>query len=253
MPGFEQALEGLAQKGRLLGVPVDQLVMSLLAEFCTRLAAYNKHTNLVSCAEPGHLVSEHLLDAWTLIPLLQPAPALANVSLVDIGSGAGFPGVILAIACPWLKVVLVESISKKAKFLSAVIEALNLGQQVQVVNNRAESLGHHGQWREKFSYATARAVGTIDVVAELTLPLIQVGGFLLAQKSSSQLQKEMLRAKKALPVLGGHLKTVKNLDEEVLGKSRVVMIVQKIAPTLPIYPRSTAKIKHHPLGGAIDT
>jgi 16S rRNA (guanine527-N7)-methyltransferase len=155
----------------------------------------------------------------------------------------------LAVACPELSVTLVESIGKKAKFLALAVEHLGLQDRVRVINDRAESLCRVGELRESFLAGTARAVGPVDVAAELTLPLLRVGGFLLLQKSRAQLDDELTRASQSLPVLGADGPRVVVPDAEALGKQHVILVLQKNTTTACQYPRSPAAIKRHPLGG----
>jgi 16S rRNA (guanine527-N7)-methyltransferase len=236
-------------KARLSGLGLEPTEEQLeqLGAFCLELQKYNEHTNLVSKSDPESLVLGHLVDAWTLVPLIH-AEAIDKPSLVDIGSGAGFPGFILAIAVPTLKVTLVESIGKKSRFLEETAEALTLQERITVLTLRAEEVGSKSQYRNRFDFATARAVGPIDVIAELTVPMLRLQGVLLAQKSLKQVEEERPRAKLALPELGARLRDIYAVDREVLRRDNVVLVVEKTAGTPGRYPRTPAQIKKHPLG-----
>jgi 16S rRNA (guanine527-N7)-methyltransferase len=229
-------------------------MISAFGIFCRALAEYNEHTNLVADASPAVVVAHHVLDSLTLVPLLSRliegdiAGAPSAASLVDIGSGAGFPGLVLAIACPDLKVTLLESIAKKTRFLQAVVDALGQGKRVTVINARAEDLASDNRFRESFDFATARAVGSSDLVLELALPLIRLGGAALLQKSRAQAEAEMARAGRAAPILGGGRPELVIPDVEALGRGHVIMAVPKVSKTSPRYPRSMAQMKRHGLG-----
>ena len=242
------ALAELTQRAQLLGVSLEPAQLDRLSLFLDELAAYNQHTNMVARADPWTLVHDHVLDSLTLVPCIERTQA--ERKLVDIGSGAGFPGLVLALSVPDLEVVLSESIAKKARFLEAVISRLSLFPRVQVRNDRAESLGREPGMRGCFGLATARAVGTIDLVAELALPMLNRNGWLLAQKSLRQLPDERRRLERALPILGAQLREVVSPDVEAVGKERAILIIEKIEPTSDRYPRSTSQIKARPLGAS---
>src|SRR5262249_42769702 len=251
-------LDQLAARAATLGALLEPNQIQMFGRFCVDLAEYNAHTNLVSNSDPLVLLRDHILDSLTLVPLLRghqfSRPTSADdgcsLSLVDVGSGAGFPGFVLAIACPELSVTLVESIGKKAKFLEMVAGSLGLHNRVTVINDRAESLGRDASLRETFLAGTARAVGPVDVAAELTLPLIRVGGFLLLQKSHAQLDDELTRARLSLSALGAGDPRVVVPDAEALGKQHVILVIEKTTTPSSQFPRSPAAIKRHPLGGA---
>lgn len=235
-----------------LGVQLDGEQIELIRSYLKELSEYNEHTNLVSQSDPLTVVSEHVLDSLAVIPVMEESLHRlggAAVNLVDIGSGAGFPAVILCIARPSLQFCLVESIGKKARFLLHIAEKLGLQARLTVQCDRAEVLGRNGTYRGTFDFATARAVGKCDLVAELAVPLLKVGGKLLLQKSRNQLEEEKLRANSALPKLSASLEDIRMLDARALGKDRAIMIIAKTAHTPDLYPRSAARIKNAPLAG----
>jgi 16S rRNA (guanine527-N7)-methyltransferase len=236
----QSPLVDFANQAERLGPRPTEEQLDLLRQYCLELEAYNAHTNLVADARLEKVLPDHALDAWSLIFLI---PDAANI--VDIGSGAGFPGIVLAIAREDVRVTLVESISKKARFLALAVDRLGLQERITVENRRAEELT---RGRGVYDCATARAVGAIDLVAEMALPLLKVGGKLLAQKSQKQLEEELQRAKRALPFLKGALDRVESLDSAVLGKELAVLVVEKVEKTPAQYPRSTALMKRQPLG-----
>jgi 16S rRNA (guanine527-N7)-methyltransferase len=243
---MQKAMELLRRQADALAVELSDQSVSQIEKFISLIASYNEHTNLVADSDAEVLVQNHIVDSLSLIPLI--CFGAGPASLVDIGSGAGFPGMILAMACPQLDVMLVDSIGKKTKFLQMVAEDLSLSERVTVVNERAEVLARNRQLRESFDLATARAVGPIDMVAELALPLLKDGGKLLAQKSQAQLEDEERRAGKSLPKLGAELESVVNLDQTVLGKNLVVMTIKKLKATASCYPRTPAQMRKQPLG-----
>ncbi|HEY9871427.1 MAG TPA: 16S rRNA (guanine(527)-N(7))-methyltransferase RsmG [Candidatus Obscuribacterales bacterium] len=254
IPNLDEALADLRARGSRLGVGLSPDAISAVAIFCRALAEYSQHTNLVADASPGVVVAHHVLDSLTLVPLLSRLPqgdsacGPSAASLVDIGSGAGFPGLVLAIACPHLKVTLLESIAKKTRFLQSVVDALGEAERISVINARAEDLAGDNRFRESFDFATARAVGSADLVLELALPLVRTGGAALIQKSRAQVEDEMARAERAAQILGGGRAELVIPDVEALGKEHVVIAVRKVSKTPSRYPRSMAQIKRHALG-----
>lgn len=221
--------------------------------YCSELATFNSHTNLVSNADPEALVTEHIVDSLSLVKFIdnfkrQKANGSEFVTMVDIGSGAGLPGLIIAIALPYLRVTLIDSVGKKVKFLETAITALGLGERVRATSQRAEELGHHPRYRSNFDIATARAVGTFDMVAELAMPLLKVGGQLYVQKSLNQLDEASKQASRCLPVLGGLILDATALDARILGKDRVILVAEKRSKTAEHYPRTWAQIKNKPIG-----
>jgi 16S rRNA (guanine527-N7)-methyltransferase len=235
-----------------LSAATNRLAISLSAEQLSKidkllagLAAYNEHTNLVAKADPAIVLRDHVLDSLTVVPHVvassnnQGAPR----RLIDIGSGAGFPGLILAIACPDLEVHLVDSIGKKTRFLTESADALGLSERVTVHTGRAEELAHDKKLRETFGFATARAVGKLALVAELALPLLAVNGRLLAQKSRDQAAAETAEAESAIATLGGKFIASEPCPPEVTSRDVVIVIIEKAKPTPTRYPRPSAQLK----------
>jgi len=242
----------LSERARQLDVSLTEIQLEQIKHYCLALAEYNAHTNLVSDASPQRLVLDHILDSLTLVKFARGLAqarerAPAALRLIDIGSGAGLPGLILAISMPEANITLLDSIGKKVKFLQSFIAAAGLSDRVQAIAGRAELLGHQKRYRERFDVATARAVGSFALVAELALPLLRVGGRLCLQKSLSQLDDVSGEATQVLPKLGGLLTETAVLDACVLGKERVIFVVEKASKTAPGYPRTWAQIKNQPL------
>jgi 16S rRNA (guanine527-N7)-methyltransferase len=242
-------LEQLQTRAELCGVQLDSAQLANIDAFCTALLAYNQKVNLVSKSDLSFLLFEHVLDSLSLIPLLSSLQQQFSspIQLADIGSGAGFPGLVLAILCPKLNVTLIEATAKKCKFLQEVIAALKLDSRTSVINARAEDIGHEPKYRDKFQFATVRAVGSIELIAELAIPLLQVGGYLLAQKSVAQIEGELAAAASALTDLGASVVQTAVLSKEALDKDHVVLVMKKDKPTANKFPRSFSKISKRKL------
>lgn len=212
--------------------------------FLDQLRLYNEHTNLVSNADPAIVVRDHVLDSLSLVPIIRKFGGNEKqMALVDIGSGAGFPAIVLAIAIDDLQVLLIDSVGKKTRFLKEAAQALGLQDRVDVVTARAEELPRDESFRESFNFATARAVGKLDLVCELTLPFLRRNGYLLAQKSKAQADEELKAATHAISKLGGEVVSTEVLNRDVLQKDFVVTCIRKVNPTPAMFPRPTAQLK----------
>lgn len=217
---------------------VDLKYIGQLEDFSSMLVEKNKVMNLTGITEPREVAVLHLLDSLALLPM---AP-LSGKRIVDVGTGAGFPGVPLKIALPESHVTLLDSLNKRIDFLKESCDALGLN-DVDCVHARAEEFGH----REEYDYAVSRAVAALPVLCELCLPLVKVGGEFLAMKSSHT-EDEINDAKRAIALLGGRIKEVIDYTIPTTDIVHRVVRIEKIAPTAKKYPRRFAQIKKQPLG-----
>jgi 16S rRNA (guanine527-N7)-methyltransferase len=248
MPENEEVFGQFELKCSTLGIRLSERSSALLQQYCTELQAYNEKVNLVSNADLTVVLRDHVLDSLTLIPLMQQhlrrkkTPDDCKLSLVDIGSGAGFPGIVLAIQEENLHVVLIESVAKKATWLKHVTAQLQLSNRIEVVNERAEAAAHNSQYRESFDFATARAVGKLDLVMELTLPFLCKGGLLLAQRSTRQLQEEQLAAPAIAARFGGKVLDCTFPNAEVTEKQAGILAIEHTSRTAAGFPRQGGKL-----------
>ena len=212
-----------------------------LADYLTLLQEWNKDkVNLTAIVEPSEMVRKHLLDALTYMPL-NPKPP---VRLIDVGSGGGIPGIVLAIVWPETHVTLVESVAKKTAFLVHVAAHFALP-NVHIVSERAETLGQDKQYRAQYDMATARAVAELRVLVEYLLPLVRIGGKVYAPKGPTP-HVEVEAAKTAITTLGGHLHDIVNINEPPLEPRTMVRIV-KHRVTPGTYPRLAGTPSKKPL------
>jgi len=241
---FEQALEPLRRKLAALEICLSEKQEERLLSFCRLLAKRNQNVNLVAKADPANVLLERVMDSLTIAPLVQRL-AGAGKSLVDIGSGAGFPGLPLAIILDDWSVTLVESVRKKTDFLVEAIAAADLTERVQVAHERAESLARRPKQRESFDVATARAVGSLEIICEFAIPLLRVGGTLIAQKSARQIEEEASLAKAVLPALGAKIVEIVHPWPASEGKERVAILIQKTQHTPEKFPRPMSRIRRN--------
>ena len=221
----------------LLGLEPDEQIRTRLCDFGAAMVKQNEVMNLTAITEPEQVAKLHLLDSLTVLCCAD----LKGKQIIDVGCGAGFPGVPLAIACPEAKVTLLDSLAKRMNWLDTVLPALGVT-NARTLTARAEEAV--AQRREKFDYATSRAVARLNILLELTAPYVRVGGKVLAMKGAAA-REELAEAKNAIKRLGLQLEEVK--DFPIDGTSHSVIILKKVSPTPPQYPRRYAKIKQSPL------
>lgn len=206
-------------------------------KYLEELIEWNKKFNLTSITDPQEIQTKHFKDS---LALLQVMP-LSNQTVVDVGAGAGFPGIPLKIACPEIKLTLVESRQKKTEFLKHIVKTLDL-KDVEIIWARAEEYAK--EKRESFDLAIARAVAKINVLAEICLPLLKIGGFFVAYKEDA-VEEEVKSSQKAVETLGGKLKEIKKV--KVADMVRSLVMIEKISPTPSPFPRRPGMAKKKPL------
>ena len=237
-------MEALIAGAARLGLRLDEAQLAQFRRYYRDLVDWNSRINLTSVSGCRNVQSRHFLDSLSVLQAI-PEDSLDGGALADAGSGAGFPGLPLKIACPGLRVSLVESIGKKAAFLRHATCSLGL-EDVDVLAERAETLAHRPHLREAFDVVTARAVAEMDTLAELALPLCRVGGRVIAQKKRD-VGEELSRAEHAIEVLGGRLEAVVDVDLDELDEPRCLVVLAKVSPTPPAYPRRPGMPAKRPL------
>ena len=216
-------------------------VMALIT-YEKELIEWNQKFNLTAIRDSESIRTKHFLDSFSCVLAWKASPP---ERLIDVGTGAGFPGIPLKILYPNLRVTLVESVGKKAMFCQHIVRVLGL-EHVDVIQTRAESLGQSPQHREKYDWAVARAVANLNVLGEYLIPLVRVGGKALAQKGESG-PAEAQSAEKAMELLGGKLKQLIPVNLPGVADDRYLVVVEKIAATPPKYPRKPGIPMKQPL------
>lgn len=231
--------------GEAVGVPVDTDLAERLDTYARLLVEWNEKMNLTAITEPGAMVVKHFVDSLAAAPLLPAGP----LHLIDVGTGAGFPGVPLALYRRDIQLTLLDSLNKRLVFLEALCRELDL--PVKLVHARAEEGGRRPELRERYDVASARAVAALPTLCEYCLPFVRPGGIFLAMKGPEG-ETEQTAAANAVRMLGGKVRRVKALTLPALpdgepGGERRILVIDKIAPTPPKYPRPSAKIAKQPL------
>ena len=233
---MEQMLKTLSEELPGIGLTLPEQSQKTLCAFGAAMVKQNEVMNLTGITESSAVAKLHLLDSLTVLT----AADLRGKTLIDVGCGAGFPGVPLAIACPECDVTLLDSLGKRMKWLEEVLPTL--GVDAKCVTARAEEAVT--SCREQYDFATSRAVARLNILLELTAPYVKLGGAVLAMKGSAA-REELEEAKNAIRRLGLKLEAVKDFDID--GATHSVIVLRKISPTPSQYPRRFAKIKQQPL------
>ena len=233
--------EILSSKGREAGLEFTALQLEQFTRYYELLVETNKVMNLTALTEPEDVAVKHMVDS-----LLAYDASFSGKTLADVGTGAGFPGVPLKIFCPSLKVVLIDSLGKRLKFLDTVIAELGL-KDIKTMHLRAEDAGHNKELREHFDIVTARAVARLSVLSEYCLPLVKKGGMFIALKGSKYAE-EIKEGEAAVKILGGKLLSAEPVKLPGLDDGRAVVKIAKLKSTPNQYPRKAGTPDKQPLG-----
>lgn len=221
-----------------LNIDITNKQLSDLDTYYKMLIDYNSHTNLTRITEENEVYLKHFYDSLTLVKAID----LDNQTLLDIGTGAGFPGLVLKIVFPNLKVTLVDSLNKRITFLKSVIEKLNI-KDVEATHSRAEE--YILDKRESFDIVTSRAVANLNTLSELCIPFVKVGGYFVPMKAD--VKEELKSAEKGIKTLGGVLKDTIIFELPHNAGTRTLIKIEKLVKTSVKYPRKFSEIKKKPL------
>jgi len=227
-------MEILARGSDELGIALTAHQLDQFEVYYQELANWNQRMNLTNIVGYEEVQVKHFLDSFT-VGLAAPQGLKALEKVIDVGAGGGFPGLPLKLAFPGIKLALVESVGKKANFLRHIVSTLGLS-GVEVYTGRAERLAHQSELREAFDMAVTRGLARLPTLAEYTLPFCRLGGRMVALKHGG-IDAELDEAATALEVLGGSLGKVHPVEVSGLTDNRVVVAVEKVAPTPARFPR----------------
>jgi 16S rRNA (guanine527-N7)-methyltransferase len=225
-----------------LGVSLSRRQLEAFAWYSSELANWNERFNLTAITDPAEIEVKHFLDSLSCLLALKPR---SGDRMVDVGSGAGFPGLPLKIVMPWLQVTLVEATGKKAEFCQHIVEGLAL-ESVTVVHGRAEDVGQMAEHRQTYQWAVARAVAQLQVLAEYLMPLLRLGGRAIAQKGETG-PAEAHAAEGALRLLGGRVQQLITVELPRVPETRYLVVMEKTAATPTEYPRRAGVPARKPL------
>jgi len=242
--GIMAGMDSLATGARQLGVRLTAGQLDAFDLYRRELQEWNRRMNLTAIDDDKGIQIRHFLDALSCLMAFRSHP-MAETRLIDVGTGAGFPGLPLKIVCSDLHLTLLEATGKKVRFLKHLCERLELD-NVTVLHGRAEELGQDPSHREQYDWALARAVAEMPILCEYLLPLVRVGGTCLAQKGENA-PAEVGQAERALTLLGGRLARLVPIELHGLAETRYLVLVEKLAPTPVKYPRRTGVPSKRPL------
>jgi 16S rRNA (guanine527-N7)-methyltransferase len=222
------------------GVNLDSGMLAQFNTYKDTLKEWNKRINLTAIEEDTDIAIKHFIDSLTIIPYMGDE----KINLLDVGTGAGFPGIPAKIVYKNIRLTLLDSLEKRINFLNQLIQILEI-KDILTIHGRAEDLGQNPKYREKFDVCTARAVAGLPVLLEYCLPFVKIGGTFIAMKGSSLDEVEL--SQKALCTLGGEIDEIKEITLPFSDIKRNLIIVKKIRHTSTKYPRKAGKPSKKPL------
>lgn len=233
---MDKMMEALGRGAQAYGIALDGTQMETLCRFGQAMLEKNQVMNLTAITDPEQVAMNHFVDSLMLLK----EGDFRHRRVIDVGCGGGFPGVPMKVGCPEMELTLLDSLGKRMHWLEETLP--DLGIRAECVTARAEE--EAARRRERYDFAVSRAVARLNVLAELCLPYVKVGGYFLAMKAAAA-QEELRQAEKGIGLLGGTVEALREYELE--GASRAIVVVRKTAPTPAKYPRAYAKIKQRPL------
>ena len=231
---------------RQLGISLDEKQLFMFMQYYELLIEWNSFMNLTAITDYNEVLKKHFIDSLTLVELLTYERLEKSLSVIDIGTGAGFPGIPLKIVFPDLQITLLDSLQKRVNFLQTVINELSLS-DIEAVHGRAEEYVKKGKGREQYDLCVSRAVANLSTLSEYCLPYVKVGGAFVPYKSGN-IEEEYIQAQKAIMLLGG--KEEKQVSFTIPGTNiaRTLFLIEKVKETPAKYPRKAGLPSKEPLG-----
>lgn len=223
-----------------LNLNLDDSQIKNFYDFMNLLIEKNKVMNLTGITEPKEVILKHFIDSLTVLKYINE-----NDNIIDVGTGAGFPGIPLKIAENSLEITLLDSLNKRINFLNEVIEKINLN-KVKTIHGRAEDFGQDFKYREKYDVAVSRAVAPLNVLLEYMLPFVKVGGKCICMKGSN-CDEEIENSRKAIEILGGKIEEIKKFNLPNSDNNRTILIIKKVQKMSRQYPRKAGIPTKNPL------
>ena len=223
-----------------LGINLSEIQLKQFYNYMNLLIEWNKKINLTAIIEPDEIILKHFVDSLTISKYISD-----GTRVVDVGTGAGFPGIPLKIYRQDLEITLLDSLQKRINFLDEVIRELNL-EKIETVHSRVEDFGKDKKYREKFDISTSRAVANLATLSEYLLPLVKIGGKVISMKGSL-IEEELENSKNAIKILGGGIERVDEFDLPNSDISRNIILIDKIKETPNKYPRKAGEPSKKPL------
>lgn len=223
-----------------IGILLNEKQMEQFYAYMELLLDWNQKINLTAITEPEEIILKHFIDSMTIAKHIKE-----NATLIDVGTGAGFPGIPLKIIREDIEVTLLDSLNKRINFLNEVIHKLKLT-KIQAIHSRVEEFGQNKKYRENFDYATSRAVANLATLVEYLMPLVKLKGTCISMKGSN-VEEEIQQSKKAISVLGGEIQEIEKFQLPKSDIDRKIIVIHKIKPTPPKYPRKPGTPSKEPI------
>lgn len=224
-----------------LGVKIDEKKVSQFFKYMEMIIEWNKKFNLTAITEPKEILLKHFADSVSLIPFID----IKEKKVIDVGTGAGFPGIPIKIIEPSIKLTLLDSLKKRVNFLQNAVDVIPLN-DTECIHIRAEDGGKNEKFREKFDVCVSRAVADLTVLSEYCIPFVKKGGVFISLKGPDA-KEETERAEKAIEVLGGKTDSVNKVKIPFTDIIHTLIIIKKVRQTPSIYPRKPGKISKNPI------
>ena len=236
----EKFYESMREKSMVLGIDFYVEQLDKFYKYMELLIEWNQKINLTAIIEPEEIILKHFIDSITILKYIEK-----DAKIVDVGTGAGFPGIPVSIMRPDLKITLVDSLNKRLIFLQEVIKELNL-ENIEIIHSRAEEFGQNKKYRESFDIATSRAVANLSTLSEYLIPLVKIGGKVISMKAADA-NNEINDAKNAIEILGGKINKIDefNLPNSDIG--RTIILINKEKSTPNKYPRKPGTPSKEPI------
>lgn len=234
---FEQKMKSYANEMEIM---LNEQQIHQFYQYMELLLDWNEKINLTAITEPEEIIVKHFIDSLTIAKHIKE-----NAKLIDVGTGAGFPGIPLKIIREDIEITLLDSLNKRINFLNEVIEKLNLS-KIQAIHSRVEDFAKNKEKRESFDYATSRAVANLSTLSEYLIPLVKRGGDAISMKGS-EVEEEIKQSQRAISLLGGKIETIETFQLPQSDINRNIIIIHKIQSTPSKYPRKAGMPSKEPI------